>query len=145
METIHLIGAEDVKRAGSRISDAASRIEMAASSFESTVDMALRRFEDLIDRAEAVARSVERLADSTDDFRNEMIARFGDECSVAYCIQLGPASTHIHADMVQKAPCPGCIDCGPPIVVKAEDRCGKATPHPTSHAENPDDRPGQGS
>ena len=125
METIHLIGAEDVARAGSTIQSSAETMSRAAGTIDATMATTIRTFEEFVSRIEVAAQSVERLADSVDDLRNEMIARFGDECSVADCIQLGPASTHIHVDTAQRQPCPGCIDCGPPIVVKAADRCGR--------------------
>ncbi len=158
METIHLIGVEDVARAGCRISDAASRIERAVSSFQSIMDQAYLRLDESVSRISNASQSFERLADSVDDIRNEMIARM--ETKVPTPSEMddrapNPAALEDLTQLVSHAAkhsassgqdlevilrdilkamrepigdeCPGCIDCGPPIVVKAEDRCGKVS------------------
>jgi methyl-accepting chemotaxis protein len=116
MEMIHLTGAEDVARAGSTIASAADRMSQAAGTIDDTLTRFTRNMEEMVSRAEAAAQSFERLADSIDDLRNEMIA------------QANQAPDEVDdTEMAQRQPCPGCIDCGPPIVVKAEDRCGKGS------------------
>jgi hypothetical protein len=46
METIHLIGAEDVRRAGNEISSAADQIQRAASGFDNSAERLTRQLED---------------------------------------------------------------------------------------------------
>lgn len=79
METIHLIGTEDVARAGIRIQGAAEMMSFAARTIDATLPTVIGKFEEFVSRIEVVAQSVERLADSVDDLRNEMIARMGTE------------------------------------------------------------------
>ncbi len=45
METIYLVGAEDVRNAGHRMADAAQRMEQAASSFDFAVTRIERALE----------------------------------------------------------------------------------------------------
>ena len=47
---ITLLGAEDVQRAGRTISSAADTMSQAASSIDHTLEMFLRRYEELISR-----------------------------------------------------------------------------------------------
>lgn len=53
METIHLVGSEDVRAAGSQISSAADNISRAASSFDSSIDVLRRVLEEHASRIEA--------------------------------------------------------------------------------------------
>ncbi len=56
-EYIHLVGAEEVTRAASRMSIAANTMSQAASSIDHTLEMFLRRYEELVQRQElAVAK-----------------------------------------------------------------------------------------
>lgn len=56
-EFIHLVGAEDVTRAANTMSAAADTMARASASIESTLDMFLRRYEELVHRQElAVAK-----------------------------------------------------------------------------------------
>ena len=107
METIHLIGAEDVARAGSTIASAADRMSQAAASIDETLTRFTRNMEEMISRAEAAAQSVDRLAASLEIFNA--------------AIEKTTWRDDLHRE------CPGCIDCGPPIAVKADQRCGKGS------------------
>lgn len=126
METIHLTGAEDVARAGIRIQGAAEMMSFAARTIDATLPTTIRTFEEFVSRIEVAAQSVDRLAASLEVF-NALIEKttWKDECPVDGCNQLGPDWTHYHSETAQRQPCPGCIDCGPPIVVEADQRCGK--------------------
>ena len=126
MDTIHLIGAEAVQQAGNRISAAADRMSQAASSIDDSLTRFIRNMDELICRVENASQSFERLAvaleraneefDVIDDLRSAMIA----EASQAPD-QVDDTATP------QRQHCPGCIDCGPPIVVHGDDRCGETT------------------
>ena len=67
MEAVTLIGAEDVLRASSTIASAAETISRSISSFESSLDMALRRSEEMIDRIEAAAEKRDQRAEMRRD------------------------------------------------------------------------------
>ncbi len=54
-EYITLLGAEDVQRAGHTIAGAAERMNQAASSIDHTMEMFLRRYEELVVRQEVAA------------------------------------------------------------------------------------------
>lgn len=51
-EYITLLGAEDVARAGRQMASAADDMQRAASSISESLDMSLRRFEELVERLE---------------------------------------------------------------------------------------------
>lgn len=105
METIHLIGAEDVARAGSTIQSAAETMSRAAGTIDATMATTIRTFEEFVSRVEVAAQSLDRLAASLEIFNA--------------AIEKTTWRDDLHRE------CPGCIDCGPPIAVKAEDRCGR--------------------
>lgn len=52
-EYVHLVGAEEVSRASHRMSSAADDMNNAAMSIDSTLTMALNRFEELVQRLES--------------------------------------------------------------------------------------------
>lgn len=49
-----LVGAEDVRRAASEMQSAADSMQRAANQIDSSLDLALRRFEDLVCRLTAL-------------------------------------------------------------------------------------------
>lgn len=53
---IHLVGAEEVSRAGNNMRAAADTMSQAASSISESNDQFLRRFEDLVTRMEHALR-----------------------------------------------------------------------------------------
>lgn len=62
-EFMHLVGAEDVRAAASRMSDAADRMNAAASAIDDALfrdrrlrDEQLQRFEVLVERLEKIGR-----------------------------------------------------------------------------------------
>ena len=57
-EFIHLVGAEDVTRAANTMSAAADQMSRAAASIESSNDMFLRRYEELVGRMETAAEKI---------------------------------------------------------------------------------------
>lgn len=58
MQTVHLIGAEDVRSAGNRMSDAAAEMNRAASNIGYAIERHAQAMEDFISRFEA---AVEKL------------------------------------------------------------------------------------
>jgi hypothetical protein len=57
---VTLLGAEEVSRAGSRISGAAEEMQRAASAFDEATHRMARAFEDAASRMEAAAERIER-------------------------------------------------------------------------------------
>lgn len=57
-EYVHLVGTEEVQRAASRMQSAAETMASAASSIDHTMHQTLLRLEELIGRAEAVAKTL---------------------------------------------------------------------------------------
>jgi len=53
-EYVHLVGAEEVTRAASNMRAAAEQMTQAASSIDHTLEMFLRRYEELVQRQELV-------------------------------------------------------------------------------------------
>lgn len=64
MQTIILVGAEEVGRAGGRIAAAASEMVRAAANIEGTASVFLRRLEDLVTRFEVAAAQVAAFGES---------------------------------------------------------------------------------
>lgn len=63
MDSINLIGAEEVSRASSRMVSAADTMSQAASSIDHSNEMFLRRFEELVTRQELAAEKMANAAD----------------------------------------------------------------------------------
>lgn len=58
MNTIHLIGVEDVSRAGHNIAGAAESMLRAAATFEAAADHLIRSMNDAVQRMEAAAEKM---------------------------------------------------------------------------------------
>lgn len=56
-EYIHLVGAEDVRKAGSQMRSAADDMLRAANIISESNDQFIRRFEDLVTRMEMMEKS----------------------------------------------------------------------------------------
>lgn len=54
-EYMHLVGSEEVQRAASTMSSAASEMQQAANTICESNDMFIRRFEELVGRMEQIA------------------------------------------------------------------------------------------
>lgn len=57
MEHMYLVGAEQVQNAGHAMTSAAQEMKQAANNLDSSLDMFLRRFEELVQRLEALKSS----------------------------------------------------------------------------------------
>lgn len=55
-EYIHLVGTEQVQSAANSMRSSAETMKMAANQIDSSLDMFIRRFEELVTRLELVAR-----------------------------------------------------------------------------------------
>lgn len=56
MEHMNLMGSEDVRRGGANMIAAAEQIQRAAMSIDSSLEMFIRRFEDLVIRLEQLGK-----------------------------------------------------------------------------------------
>ena len=71
METVVLMGAEDVRAAGRSIASSAETMKQAAASIHETIHFGLRSLEELVYRLEALKKGEDDASDNRGDSKAE--------------------------------------------------------------------------